>query len=292
MAKPNIKHFFHNATWTYTYVVSDPETKKCAIIDPCLDLNYKAGRICSMAANEVLNYIKQEGLTVEWLLETHAHADHISAAHYLKQQVGGKIAIGEHVTQVQKVFKGFYNLQDEFKIDGSQFDHLFSDGETFSIGNITGKILHTPGHTPACITYIIDDAAFVGDTIFMPDSGTARSDFPGGDAATLYQSIQKIYTLPEDTRLFMCHDYKPDKPHPRHMTTVADEKKKNIYVQQGVTEEMFVAVRNGIDASLEAPVLILPSIQINIRAGELPPAEDDGAQYLKIPINKIGNSCE
>lgn len=289
--KPKVKHFFHNQTWTYTYVVSDPDTKMCAIIDSCLDLNYKAGRICNFAADEVIDYIRLDGLTVEWILETHAHADHISAAHYIQSVVGGKIAIGEHVKSVQEVFKKFYNLGDDFKTDGTQFDHLFKHGEKFNVGKIEGEIIHTPGHTPACITYVFGDAAFVGDTIFMPDSGTARSDFPGGDAATLYQSIQRLYALPGHTKLYMCHDYKPDKPHPRWMTTVDEEKKKNIYVQEGVTEEMFVSVRTGIDASLEAPVLILPSIQINIRAGQLPAPEGDGARYLKIPINKIGSSC-
>ncbi len=288
--KPEVKHFFHNQTWTYTYVVWDPVTKKCVIVDPCLDLNYKAGRICSFAADEVIAYIEKEGLSVDWIFETHAHADHVSAAHHIKEKIGGKVAIGEHVITVQEVFKKFYNLGDDFKSDGSQFDHLFKDGEKFNIGNIEGKILHTPGHTPGCISYIFEGLAFVGDTLFMPDSGTARSDFPGGDASTLYHSIQKIFALPGDTTLYMCHDYKPDKPHPRWVTTVNDEKKKNIYIQEGVTEEMFVAVRNGIDASLEAPVLLLPSIQINIRAGELPPSEDDGGQYLKIPLNKIGVS--
>ncbi len=184
-----VKHFFHNQTWTYTYVVSDPETNKCAIIDPCLDLNYKAGRICGFAADEVILYIKERGLSVDWILETHAHADHLSAAHYIKKEVGGKVAIGEHVTMVQEVFKKFYNLGDDFNTDGSQFDHLFKDGEKFSIGNVEGKTIHTPGHTPACVSYIFEGAAFVGDTLFMPDSGTARSDFPGGDAATLYHSI-------------------------------------------------------------------------------------------------------
>lgn len=289
--KPVIKHFFHNQTSTYTYVVSDPETLKCAIIDTCLDLNYKAGRICSFAADELLEYIGQEGLNVDWILETHAHADHLSAADYIRGKVGGKLALGERIVTVQEVFKKFYNLGDDFEPDGSQFDHLFKDGDIFKIGNIEGKIIHTPGHTPACISYVFEGAVFVGDTLFMPDSGTARSDFPGGDAATLYRSIQKIFALPGDTKLYMCHDYKPDKPHPRWVTTVNEEKKKNIYIQEGVTEEMFVAVRNGIDASLDAPVLILPAIQINIRAGKLPPPEEDGGQYLKIPINKIGNSC-
>jgi len=286
-----IKHFYHNQTSTYTYVVSDPETKKCAIIDSCLDLNYKAGRICSFAADEVIEYIKTADLCVDWILETHAHADHVSAAQHIKKKMGGKVAIGEHVTAVQKVFKKFYHLGDDFKPDGSQFDHLFKDGEKFNIGNIEAEILHTPGHTPACLSYRVGAAVFIGDTLFMPDSGTARSDFPGGDAATLYQSIQKLFALSDSTKLYMCHDYKPDKPHPRWLSTVHDEKRKNIYIQEGVTEDMFVAVRTGIDASLEAPVLILPSIQINIRAGNLPAPEDDGAQYLKIPINKIGGAC-
>lgn len=288
MDKATIKHFFHNQTWTYTYVVSDPETKTCAIIDPCLDLNYKAGRICTFSADEIIDYINDQDLSVDWILETHAHADHLSASHYLKTKLRGTVAIGEHVGTVQSVFKKFYNLGEDFKTDGSQFDHLFTDGEQFNIGSMEGTVIHTPGHTPACITYLIGGSAFVGDTVFMPDSGTARSDFPGGDAATLYRSIQKIYALPDDTKLYMCHDYKPDKPHPRWVTTVKDEKQKNIYIQEGITEEMFVAVRNGIDASLEAPVLILPSIQVNIRAGELPPTENDGARYLKIPLNKIG----
>lgn len=288
MIQAVIKHFFHPATWTYTYVVTDPETKRCAIIDPVLDLNYKAGRVCPFSADDILSYIQAEGLTVEWVLETHAHADHVSAAAHIKAKTGAKVAIGAHIRDVQSVFKAFYHLGDDFPTDGSQFDHLFADGETFHIGQLSGRILHTPGHTPACVTYLIGDAAFVGDTLFMPDSGTARADFPGGSAHDLYHSVQKIYRLPDDTRLFMCHDYKPDLPHPRWVTTVRDEKAQNIYIQEGVTESMYVAVRKGIDQSLEAPALILPSIQINIRAGQLPPAEADGKRYLKIPLNKIG----
>ena len=287
MNQPDIKHFFHRSTWTYSYVVSDPESKRCAIIDPAMDLNYRAGRICPFAADDIIEYLDEQKLSVDWLLETHAHADHISSSAYLKSKLGGKIGIGEQIKEVQKTFKKFYNLESDFPVDGSQFDHLFSDGEEFKIGNLTARVVHTPGHTPACITFVIGNAAFVGDTLFMPDSGTARADFPGGSATTLYESIQKIYALPDETKLYMCHDYKPTAPPPRWVTTVKDEKEKNIYIQAGVTEEMYVAVRNGIDSSLEAPNLLLPSIQLNIRAGELPPPENDGAQYLKIPLNKI-----
>ena len=288
MSKADIKHFFDNKTWTYSYIISDPETKRCAIIDPVLDLNYKAGRLCTYGADELLSYVKEQGLTVEWVLETHVHADHITAAAHIKEQTGAKTGVSDQVIAVQEVFKGFYHLGSEFSADGSQFDHLFADGETFNIGNLTVKVLHTPGHTPACVTYLVGDAAFVGDTLFMPDSGTARTDFPGGSPHHLYHSIQKIYALPDDTTLYMCHDYKPDAPPPRWKTTVKGEKEKNIYIQQGVSEEMYVAVRNGIDQSLEAPALLLPSLQINIRAGEMPSVEADGGLYLKLPLNKIG----
>ena len=288
MTQAHIKHFLHSTTGTYSYVVADPETKRCAIIDSVLDLNYKAGRVCTFFADDILAYVEENGFTVDWILETHAHADHLSAGAHLKAKTGAKVAIGEHIKEVQEVFKGFYHLGDDFPTDGSQFDHLLADGETFQIGSLTATVMHTPGHTPACMTYLVGDAAFVGDTLFMPDSGTARADFPGGSAHDLYHSIQKIYTLPDDTKLYMCHDYKPDLTHPRWMTTVKDEKQKNIYVQEGVTEEMYVSVRKGIDQSLEAPALILPSLQVNIRAGELPPPEDDGCRYLKLPLNKIG----
>jgi glyoxylase-like metal-dependent hydrolase (beta-lactamase superfamily II) len=286
--KPDVKAFFDEPTFTVSYVVSDPATKKAAIIDSVLDYDPKSGRTAKTGADAIIAWVREQGLEVEWILETHVHADHLSAAPYLKEQVGGVLAIGSNIKTVQDVFGKVFNAGSEFQRDGSQFDHLFEDGETFLIGSIKARAIHTPGHTPACMTYVIGDAAFVGDTLFMPDYGTARCDFPGGDATTLYRSIQKIFALPEETRLFMCHDYKaPDRDYYAWETTVGEEKAKNIHVHEGVTEAEFVKMRTERDATLDMPVLILPSVQVNMRAGERPPAEDNGVSYLKIPLDTL-----
>lgn len=286
--QPLVKAFFDEATYTVSYVVADEAARKCAIIDSVLDFDPASGRTATKSVDELLDYVREQDFEVEWILETHVHADHLSAAPYIKNKIGGQIAIGHDVQTVQGVFGGLFNAEKEFKTDGSQFDHLFADGETFSIGTIEGRIMHTPGHTPACVTYVIGDAAFVGDTLFMPDFGTARTDFPGGDAATLYRSIQRIFALPDDTRLFMCHDYKaPGRDEYGWETTVADERKSNIHVHDGVSEDEFVKFRTTRDATLAMPRLILPSVQINMRAGRLPPAEDNGNRYMKIPINVL-----
>ena len=286
--KPHVEAFFDEATFTVSYVVSDPETQRAAIVDSVLDYDPKSGRTRKDSADEIIAYVKENGLEVDWILETHVHADHLSAAPYLKEQVGGQLAIGSNIKTVQDVFGKVFNAGTEFQRDGSQFDHLFEDGEQFAVGSIQAKAMHTPGHTPACMTYVIGDAAFVGDTIFMPDFGTARCDFPGGDAATLYRSIQKIFALPDETRLFMCHDYKaPGREHYAWETTVAEQKAKNKHVHEGVTEDEFVKMRTERDAQLEMPVLILPSVQVNMRAGDLPPPEDNGTRYLKIPLDAL-----
>lgn len=284
---PEVIPFFDPQTSTVTYIVIDPETRNAAIVDSVLDFDPKSGRTSTDSADQVIERVRQDGLTVEWILETHAHADHLTAAPYLKEKLGGKIAIGVHIKDVQKVFQGVFNLKSEFATDGRQFDHMFADGDEFSIGNVPVRVIHTPGHTPACITYVAGNAAFVGDTLFMPDYGTARADFPGGDAATLYRSVQKLFALPGDTRLFMCHDYQPGGREPQWETTVAEERAKNIHIHEGVSEAEFVKMRTERDATLEMPVLILPSIQINIRAGEMPPAEDNGVHYLKLPMNLL-----
>lgn len=284
---PEVKGFFDQATYTITYVVRDPSSQHCAIIDPVLDYDPKSGRTSTQSADEVIEYIAANKLEVDWILETHAHADHISGARYLKEKYACPIAIGAAITTVQETFKKVFNL-DDFTPDGSQFDTLFNDGDEITIGNITGQTIHTPGHTPACLTYVIGDAVFVGDTLFMPDYGTARVDFPGGDAATLYQSIHKIFSLPEDYRLFMCHDYLPSgRAEYAWETTVKEEKAKNIHVGGDTTETEFVAMRTNRDKGLEMPVLILPSIQINIRAGEKPAPESNGISYLKIPLDML-----
>jgi glyoxylase-like metal-dependent hydrolase (beta-lactamase superfamily II) len=288
LAKPDVKTFFDPATFTATHVVSDPATKLCAIVDSVLDYDAKSGRTSTESADELIAYVKAQGFKVEWILETHAHADHLSASPYLKEQLGGMVAIGEHIADVQGIFKGVFNAEAGFRTDGSQFDHLFKDGETFRIGEMTAQVMHTPGHTPACITYVVGDAAFVGDTLFMPDFGTARCDFPGGDAKTLYRSIHKVLALPPETRLFLCHDYKaPGRDAFAWETTVADELKKNIHVNEGVGEDEFVKMRTERDQTLDMPVLILPSVQVNMRAGHLPPPEDNGISYLKIPVNAL-----
>lgn len=287
MSTPVIKAFFDPATYTISYVVHDKAGGPCAIIDPVLDFDAKAARTSTVSAQAILDYVAAQGLAVEWILETHAHADHLSSAYWIKQQVGGKIGIGEGITGVQQHFAGLFNLGSEFVADGSQFDHLFAAGEQFSLGELSCEVLFTPGHTPACISYRIEDAVFVGDTLFMPDYGTARADFPGGDARALYQSIQHILALPPETRLFMCHDYLPNGREPQWETTVAEQRRANLMVHEGVSEQDFVAARHKKDAALAAPVLILPSLQVNIRAGQLPTAEANGIQYLKLPLNRI-----
>ncbi|MEZ5921643.1 MAG: MBL fold metallo-hydrolase [Parvularculaceae bacterium] len=287
-AKPDIKTFFDEPTFTATHVVSDPETKKAAIIDSVLDYDAAAARTNTKAADVVIDYVKEQGLEIEWILETHVHADHLSAAPYLKQKLGGKTAIGANITTVQNVFGDIFNAEKEFARDGRQFDALFEDGATFKIGTIDAKVIHTPGHTPACVTYVIGDAAFVGDTLFMPDFGTARCDFPGGDAATLYQSIQKLFELPDETRLFLCHDYKaPGRDAYAWETTIGAEREKNIHVGGGAAEDEFVKMRTTRDATLSMPKLILPSVQVNMRGGDLPPPDENGVRYLKLPLNAI-----
>ncbi|WP_431053022.1 MBL fold metallo-hydrolase [Roseateles sp. L2-2] len=282
-----IAAFHDERTGTVSYVLADPATRQAAIVDPVLDFDLKSGRTATIQADRLLAHVAEAGLTVQWILETHAHADHLSAARYLQAHVGGRIAIGEHIRAVQAVFRKLYNLERDFLPDGRQFDHLFRDGETFMIGGIEAQAMLVPGHTPACMAYRIGDAVFVGDTMFMPDVGTARADFPGGDAATLYRSIRRLLALPPATRLFVCHDYPPAGRAPAWETTVADQRERNIHVHDGVGEAEFVALRTGRDAQLEVPALILPSIQINIRAGQLPPAEDNGVSYLKIPLNTL-----
>ena len=269
------------------YVVYEKPHTPCVVIDSVLNYDPKSGRTKTKSADEVIAFVKEQGLTVDWILETHAHADHLSAAPYIQMQLGGKIAIGSHIQDVQKVFKGIFNLESEFPTNGSQFDYLIEEGQDIYAGNLTIHPLFVPGHTPACMAYVIGDAIFVGDTIFMPDVGTARCDFPGGNAKTLYQSVQKILSYPDDTRLFMCHDYPPTDRPIAYETTVGEEKWKNIHVHEGVTEAQFVEMRNQRDQTLEMPVLILPSIQVNIRAGHPPPAEANGKTYLKIPFNVL-----
>ena len=286
MTKASIESFFDPATFTVTHVVADPVSRQAAIIDSVLDYDPKSGRSSHASADKVIAFVKQAGLQVQWLLETHAHADHLSAAPFLQQHLGGKIAIGRHICTVQQVFKKVFNAKD-MNTEGAEFDQLFDDGEQFMIGKLAVRVMHTPGHTPACLTYVIGEDAFVGDTLFMPDYGTARCDFPGGDAATLYQSIRKVLALPPQTRLHLCHDYPPDSREPAWETTVALQRTGNVHVHDGVTEAEFVALRTARDKTLAMPVLILPAVQINVRAGHLPPAEDNGVSYLKIPINLL-----
>ncbi len=286
-ARPQVHGIFDPATWTVTYIVYENEGSPAAIIDSVLDYDPKSGRTRTDSADKVIAFVKEKRLSVEWILETHAHADHITAAPYLKRALGGKTAIGDHITAVQQVFKGIFNLERAFSTDGRQFDHLMQEDETFRIGDLTGRVIYVPGHTPACVAYQIGDAVFVGDTLFMPDVGTARCDFPGGDARTLYRSVKKILALPPQTRLFMCHDYPPNDRPVAFETTVAEQRSKNIHVHDGVSEEAFVAMRTARDATLEMPVLILPSVQVNIRAGEMPPKDENGVAYLKIPVNAL-----
>ena len=284
---PQITAFFDEATFTVTYIVADPHTKKCAVIDSVLDYDTNMGRTRTDSADKVIESIKSQGLTIEWLLETHVHADHLSGAPYIQKQMGGKIAIGDQITQVQDIFGDLFNVEDEFSRTGSQFDHLITPNELLTIGDLSIQALHTPGHTPACMSFVVADACFVGDTLFMPDYGTARCDFPGGDATTLYESMEKILALPDETRLFMCHDYAPGGREYRWETTVAESKASNIHLV-GKTKEEFIDMRKARDAKLSAPRLLLPSVQVNMRAGHMPPTEDNGIAYIKIPVNQMG----
>jgi glyoxylase-like metal-dependent hydrolase (beta-lactamase superfamily II) len=283
---PEIAAFFDPATSTYSYVVSDPASRRCAIIDAVLDYDAAAGRTSADGAARLVEHVREQGLQVDWLLETHVHADHLSAAAYLKADLGGQLAIGAGITAVQATFARLFNTNAEFVADGRQFDRLLEDGECFGVGTIEARALHTPGHTPACMTYLIGDAAFVGDTLFMPDYGTARCDFPGGDARSLYRSIHRLFALPDDTRLFLCHDYKaPGRDEYQYQTNVAEQRAHNVHVHEGIDEDGFVAMRRARDAELSMPKLMLPAVQVNMRGGELPPAEDNGTRYLKIPLN-------
>lgn len=285
---PVIRAFFDQPTFTVSYVVHDPETRRAAIIDSVLDYDPDSGRTSHASAEEIVAYVRDSGLAVDWLLETHAHADHLSAAPYLKEKLGGKIAIGEHIVMVQEVFGGLFNAGPDFRRDGSDFDQLFKDGDQFSIGALAVTVLHVPGHTPACIAYVVGDAVFVGDTMFMPDYGTARADFPGGDARQLYRSLRRILQLPPSTRLFMCHDYLPQtRDHYVWESTVEAQRKDNVHAHDGISEDDFVAMREARDATLALPRLILPSVQVNMRAGHLPPPEGNGVSYIKIPVNAV-----
>jgi len=287
MAKPNVSAFFDEATFTVTYVVSDPATGRAAVVDPVLDFDPASGRTSTTSADEVVAFVQDNKLGVDWVLETHVHADHLSGAPYIRETLGGKAAIGKDVTTVQEAFKGVFNLKD-LATDGSQFEHLFADTETFLVGDIEAYVIATPGHTPACVTYVVGDAAFVGDTLFMPDFGSARTDFPGGSAPQLYDSIQKILALPDDTRLFMCHDYKaPGRDVYAWETSVAEQRADNIHINDTVSRDDFVAMREGRDSQLGMPKLILPSLQVNLRAGQLPEPEDNNIRYLKLPLDAV-----
>ncbi|MBP2296246.1 MBL fold metallo-hydrolase [Azospirillum rugosum] len=286
--KPDVMPLFDEATNTVSYVVVDPATRAAALVDSVLDFDLKSGRTATASADRMVALVRERGLTVEWILETHIHADHLSAAPYLKERVGGRIGIGEHIREVQKVFRALFNMEPGFVADGRQFDHLFADGERFRIGRLEAQAIHTPGHTPADMTYVVGDAAFVGDTLFQPDYGTARCDFPGGDAHALYRSIRRILALPPATRVFTGHDYKaPGRDEYAWESTVAEQRARNVHVRDGVAEDEFVALRTARDRTLDVPKLILPSVQVNVRAGQLPPPEENGKRYLKIPIDAL-----
>ena len=289
-ARTIVKGFFDGSTSTVSYVIFDRRTRRAAIVDPVLDFDLKSGQTSTVQADRLLTYLRDEALDVQWILETHAHADHLSAARYLREKTGARVAIGENIRDVQAAFKKLYNLDRDFVPDGRHFDHLFRDGEVFRIGDVEATALLVPGHTPADMAYLVDGAVFVGDTLFMPDVGTARADFPGGNARALYRSIRRILDLPLDTRIYVCHDYPPKGREPAWETTVAEERARNIHVHDGVGEDEFVALRQARDATLEVPALILPSLQINIRAGQLPSQEGNGISYLKIPLNALGKS--
>lgn len=288
MNRPSVKAFFDEASNTFSYVAWDPATRMAAVIDSVLDYDAASGRTRHESADAIVDFVAGEGLTVEWVIDTHVHADHLSAAPYVQSRLGGKLAIGERICEVQETFGRLFNAGTAFPRDGSQFDHLFKDGERYRVGGIDAIALHTPGHTPACMTHVIGDAAFVGDTLFMPDYGTARCDFPGGDARMLFRSIQRIFALPPDTRVFLCHDYKTkDRDTFAHETTVAEERRANIHVREGTDESAFVRMRTERDATLAMPRLLLPAVQVNMRAGQKPPAEDNGISYIKIPLDAI-----
>ncbi|MFO0990455.1 MAG: MBL fold metallo-hydrolase [Hyphomicrobiales bacterium] len=285
--KPEVTAFFDEPTNTISYVVKDPASNACAVVDSVMDIDYAAGRITYGGADKIIAFIKKKGLKLEWLIETHVHADHLSAAPYIQKHLGGKLGIGDRITVVQETFGKIFNEGTEFQRDGSQFDRLFKDGDTYTVGKMQCSAMHTPGHTPACMTHVMGDAAFVGDTLFMPDGGTARADFPGGDAHTLYKSIKRVLALPKETRLFMCHDYGPNGRDIRWETTVGDEREHNIHVHDGVTEDEFVGVREARDRTLGMPKLIIPSLQVNMRAGDLPPPDESGKRFLKVPVNTL-----
>jgi glyoxylase-like metal-dependent hydrolase (beta-lactamase superfamily II) len=285
--KPEVTGFFDPATNTISYVVKDPESDACAIVDSVMDIDYAAGRISYLHADEIIGFVEKNRLRLEWLIETHVHADHLSAAPYIQGRLGGKLGIGARITVVQETFGKIFNEGTEFQRDGSQFDRLFEDGDTYTIGTMKAFTIHTPGHTPACMTHVVGDAAFVGDTLFMPDGGSARADFPGGDAGELYDSIQKVLSLPDEMRLFMCHDYGPNGRDIQWETTVAEEKAHNIHVGEGKTRAQFIKFRTERDAQLDMPKLIIPSLQVNMRAGELPPPDESGKRFLKVPVNTL-----
>lgn len=287
VVRPEVTPFFDASTNTVSYVVKDPGSKACAVIDSVMDIDYAAGRIAYESANKIIAFIEQNSLKLEWLIETHVHADHLSGAPYIQGKLGGKIGIGENIAIVQETFGKIFNEGTEFQRDGSQFDRLFKDGDSYQIGSLKAFALHTPGHTPACMTHVIGDAAFVGDTLFMPDGGSARADFPGGDARTLYRSIRRILALPNETRLFMCHDYGPNGREIRWETTVAEQRAHNIHVRDGITEDEFVATREARDRTLDMPKLIIPSLQVNMKAGKLPAPDTSGKRFLKVPINGL-----
>ena len=285
--RPEVTAFFDEATNTVSYVVKDPASQACAVIDSVMDIDYAAGRIAYESADELIAFIREHALTLEWLIETHVHADHLSAAPYIQGKLGGRIGIGDQITVVQETFGKVFNEGTEFQRDGSQFDRLFADGDTYTIGSMTAFAMHTPGHTPACMTHVVGDAAFVGDTLFMPDGGSARADFPGGDARTLYRSIKRVLSLPPQTRLFMCHDYGPNGREIRWETTVAEQRAHNIHVHDGIGEDEFVEKREARDRTLAMPKLIIPSLQVNMKAGELPALDSSGKRFLKVPLNGL-----
>ncbi|MDO3387860.1 MBL fold metallo-hydrolase [Gilvimarinus sp. SDUM040013] len=284
---PVVIAFFDEPTNTFSYIVKDPESEACAVVDSVMEIDYASGRTDLSGADKIIEYIRDNGWRLEWIIETHVHADHLSAAPYIQEKLGGKLGIGDQITLVQETFAKVFNEGTDFARDGSQFDRLFADGDTYTIGSMTAFALHTPGHTPACMTHVIGDASFVGDTLFMPDGGTARADFPGGDAKTLYRSIGRVLSLPDDMRLFMCHDYLPNGRPAAWETTVGDERAANIHVREGIGEQEFVSMRQARDATLGMPKLILPSLQVNMRAGHLPPPEDNGQVFLKVPLNTL-----
>jgi glyoxylase-like metal-dependent hydrolase (beta-lactamase superfamily II) len=288
MNKPSIKSFFDEVTFTASHIVVDPKSQQAIIFDPVLDYCCSSGRTHTQSADDIIAYVRDQGLDVRYIIETHAHADHLSSAPYLKSSLGAEIVIGAHIDAVQKVFGPIFNAEPGFKVDGSQFDRLVADGETFKLGELDVTAMHTPGHTPACMSYLVGDAVFVGDTLFMPDYGTARCDFPGGDAGRLYDSIQKLFSLPDETRVFLCHDYKaPGRDEYAWETTIGAEKTDNIHIGGGTTRDEYIEMREARDATLDMPKLILPSVQVNMRAGHMPPPDDNGTTYLKIPIDTI-----